>query len=153
MQRFYALTGLIVDAYNHEDFATTKKLALEYLKLANRYPDHWNYGNAIHVANIYLGLVALKSKEIKPAKEYLIAAGQIPGSPQLNHFGPNMLLAKELLEIGERKVVLKYLASCKKFWKWIFRIRPMIKWSGKIKKGEIPDFGVNLVYHSNFRMP
>ena len=45
-----------------------------------------------------------------------MAAGATPGSPQLDSFGPNMTLAKELLEKGQPDVVLHYFALCKNFW-------------------------------------
>ncbi len=50
-------------------------------------------------------------------KKYLIAAGKSPGSPQMDSFGPNMTLAKDLLEKGERDAVLEYFMRCRKFWK------------------------------------
>ena len=69
-----------------------------------------------------------------------MAAGATPGSPQLNSFGPNMTLAKELLEKGQSEVVLQYLALCKKFWK--MDRGQLDEWSATIRGGGIPDFGV-----------
>ena len=37
------------------------------------------------------------------AGKYLVEAAHTPGSPQLNSFGPNVTLAKELLEMGLRR--------------------------------------------------
>ncbi len=153
MSRFYELTNIIVKAYREGDFVNTQKFALEYLNLASEFKDNWNYGNAVHIANIYLGLMALRNENVQQAKEYLINAGLTPGSPQLNSFGPNMLLAKELLEFGERDVVLEYLDACKSFWLRIFRKRFMKMWKRKIRKEEIPDFGAHLIYHTSFNLP
>jgi len=58
----------------------------------------WNYGNNVHHGNIILGRIAIKRDDLEEAKKRLINAGNTPGSPQLNSFGPNMALAKELLE-------------------------------------------------------
>ena len=62
----------------------------------------------------------------------------------MNSFGPNVSLAKDLLEKGERDVVIQYLGLCRKFWK-LDRGR-LDKWIHEIKDGKIPDFGANLVY-------
>jgi len=96
-QRFHKLGKLIAQSYKEEDMHTTEALSREYLELAEKYKENWNYGNAIHQSNIFLGLVALENKEKEKAKEHLLAAGNTPGSPQLNSFGPNMLLAKKIV--------------------------------------------------------
>ena len=112
--------------------------------MAEAKKEDWNYGNAIHHANLMLGQLALKNGNLEKAKEYLIQAVQTKGSPQLNSFGPNMSLAKELLEKGEQKVVIEFLDHSKKFWKWIFSWRKIRKWKKTIANKKIPDFGANL---------
>jgi len=104
----------------------------------------WNSGNNIHHGNIILGRIALKSDKIEEAKEHLIKAGKTPGSPQLNSFGPNMTLAKELLQRHEKDVVFEYFELCSRFWK--LRRDRLDRWSADVKEGKIPDFGGNLNY-------
>jgi hypothetical protein len=76
---------------------------------------HRNNGDAIHHGNLVLGRFALKSGDVEKAKEYLLKAGQTSGSPVLCSGGPNMMLAKELLESGEREVVIQYLKALRQF--------------------------------------
>jgi tetratricopeptide (TPR) repeat protein len=119
--------------------------AKEYAKkMLSQSGSGWNSGNNIHHGNIILGQIALRSGKIDEAKEHLIKAGQTPGSPQLNSFGPNMTLARELLEKHQKDVVLEYFALCSKFWR-MHRDR-LEKWSAVVKEGNIPDFGGNLNY-------
>lgn len=120
-----------VEAYSNEMLATAEQ-------------DHcdWNYGNAIHDANILLGRVALRRGDIKKAKMHLIRAGKTPGSPQLDTFGPSMALARELLERGEQGIVLEYLDLCRAFWE-MDRGR-LAKWKAEIQHGRVPDFEANL---------
>ncbi len=134
-------------AYELGELKEAVNLAEEYLKLAETMKSNWNYGNAIHHSNLILGRVALKQGLKEKAKEYLLKAGKTAGSPQLNTFGPNMALAKELLELGENIIVLEYLKQCKIFWRKIFSMIKMMKWERLIKKGEIPNFRGNLMYH------
>ena len=92
--------------------------AYEMLVLAEREKDDpcdWNYGNAVHDAHNILGRVALRRGDVESAKKHLIQAGKTIGSPQLNSFGPSMVLAKELLEKGESGTVLVYLDLCEAF--------------------------------------
>lgn len=78
------------------------------------------------------------------AKTYLMAAGRTPGSPQLNSFGPNMSLAKDLLASGERDAVLDFFMSWRSFWK--MGSVTLDNWTGAVKAGEVPNFGANLKY-------
>ena len=115
--------------------------AQEYAeKMLSQNSPGWNYGNNIHHGNIILGRIALKRNDIEKAKEHLIKAGQTPGSPQLNSFGPSMGLAKDLLEKGEKDVVLRYFALCSKFW--AMKQDRLDKWTALVKAGMTPDFRV-----------
>jgi hypothetical protein len=92
-----------------------KKHAAETLS-KNTDGKNWNYGNIIHDGNQILGRGALREGRLADAKTYLLKAGATPGSPQLNSFGPQMQLARELLETGEKEAVLQYLDLVSKFW-------------------------------------
>lgn len=50
-----------------------------------------------------------------------------------------MMLAKELLEKGEDKIVVEYLETCKGFWSAQFSRYRIWKWNRIIKKDEIPE--------------
>jgi hypothetical protein len=76
----------------------------------------WNYGNIDYDANSLLGRVALREGKIDDAKKFLLAAGQTKGSPQLNSFGPDFTLARELAEVGEKETVLEFLDLVAVFW-------------------------------------
>jgi hypothetical protein len=99
------------------------------------------YGDATHVGNLVLGLIALKANDVVKAKEHLLAAGNIPGSSSLKSFGPNMMLAKELIERGEREVAVEYFDLCAKFWE---KQNKLAQWEIIVKQGDTPDFGYNL---------
>ena len=101
-------------------------------------------GEEIHTANIILGRIALKQGDIQRAKEHLDKAGQVSGGATLSSFGPNMSLAKELLEQGEDQVVLRYLDLCGVFWDR--GKEDLERWSATIRKGGMPDFGANMNY-------
>ena len=113
-------------------------LANELLALSASYEDDWNYGNAVHHGHLILGRVALREGDTDAAKRHLFAAGRTPGSPQLDSFGPNMILAKELLAAGETEAVLKYLQLCGAFWTMGEpRLRRL---AALVRDGRIPDF-------------
>ena len=139
---FYEATKAAPKALLAGNFDQAEKLAADLLNDADRWKDNWNYGNAIHVGNLVLGHVALKRNKVDDAKEFLLKAARTPGSAQLHSFGPNMLLAKELLAKGERQVVIQYLELSREFWP-----RPKIdEWKSAIEKGNVPEFGANLKY-------
>jgi len=76
----------------------------------------WNSGNLIHEANQILGRAALREGRTADAIGYLHAAAETHGSPQLDSFGPRMILAQELLAQGEREAVIAYLDRVARFW-------------------------------------
>ena len=80
-------------------------------------PKDWNYGNAIYDGNTALGRVALRKGDVAQAKRFLMAAANTPGSQRLSSSGPDLSLARELAFKGERKIVLEFFSSCKRFWK------------------------------------
>jgi len=143
-EKFYKLADLVKVAFEADEIEKAETYANRLLAQAAQYKNDWNYGNAIHHGNVVLGRIALKSGNVEKAKEYLIKAGKTPGSPQLNSFGPNMALAKELLEKNEREVVIQYFQLCANFWE--MGHASLKDWTALVKEGQIPDFGANLAY-------
>ena len=105
---FYDLSKRASAAYAKAE-PEAARLAEQYLATAARYPCDWNYGNAVHNGNSILGLLALHEGRKAESVEYLLAAGQTPGSPQLNSFGPSLVLARELAMAAEFEAVASYL--------------------------------------------
>src|SRR5262249_20942154 len=143
-QRWLALTDAAMMNVEAGSPEKAKSYAEELLRLAPKYSKDWNYGNALHKGNLALGRLSLRDGHTESAKKYLLEAGKTPGSPQLNSFGPNMTLAKELLEKGERAVVLEYFGECRNFWE--MGGERLSDWSALMKDGRTPDFGANLLY-------
>ena len=102
------------------------------------------YGANFHHGNIVLGLLALADDDVEEAKLRLIAAGETTGG-ELSSFGPDMTLAKRLLEWGEEEVVLSYFDLCSQFWK-LDRGR-LVEWAADVEQGRMPDFRSNLRYN------
>ena len=112
--------------------------------MADGYKTDWNYGNAIHKANSGLGRIALRQGDKVAARAYLLASAKSDGSPQMNTFGPNMILAKEMLEAGEKEAVLEYLQLCGKFWS--MEDGRLAVWKRMIGDGRKPNFGARLLF-------
>lgn len=138
MERRYML-GYLADAAL---IANRLEKAQKYaeLMLADKSRD-WNYGNNVHYGNLALGRIALINGDVESAKEYLLEAGRTPGSPQLDSFGPNMELARQLLERGEKDVILQYFELCGKFWD---NDGELEEWTALVQAGLTPDFSMNL---------
>jgi hypothetical protein len=108
----------------------------------------WARGSAIHKGNLLLGRLALLEEDVDEAKSRLIAAVTPPDSNSYMFFvpgsGPSMALAKEIMEIGERDAVIKFLRMCSGGWE-----RDggrLSRWMSEIERGILPDFGANLDY-------
>ena len=137
LKRFYSLKQLIEAAYKANDMVAATNLAKEYLELARTYRCNWNYGNAIHDANNFLGLISLRNGETEAAVDYLLKAGKSTGSPQLNTFGPDLALANELLKQGQVAAVKTYLTDIKTFWE--MDSGQVANWLTRIENGDKPE--------------
>ena len=137
--RGYLLQYLGMAAFVARDIEKARTYAESMLETI---PDDWDKGNRIHFGNLVLGRIALSEGDLAEAGTRLIAAGQTPGSPQLNSFGPDMALAKKLLEHGETRAVVRYLELCGNFWE-MDRGR-LKEWIVLIEAGRTPDFSRNL---------
>jgi tetratricopeptide (TPR) repeat protein len=144
IERFYALNRASKNALQAGNVQEAEALANELASLAPKYASDWNYGNAIQDSNQVLGRIALSKGDVAAARKRLLASADSKGSPVMNSFGPNMQLAKALLEKGERDVVLDYFQRCGKFW--ISGKDRLAAWTASVKKGDIPEFGPNLRY-------
>jgi len=103
-------------------------------------------GTPIFEGHIVLGELALKDNDLETAKRELLLAADSSGGPGLDTFGPNMRLAKGLLERGETDTVLQYLHKVSRFWKDDEAGKLLKTWEQDIRKGKIPNFGANLNY-------
>lgn len=139
------LRGAVERALRRGRLDKAERLARELLDIAPLFRDDWHYGNAVHHGHRLLGEVALRRGDVGRAREELLEAGRTPGSPQLNSFGPNMSLAKELLERGEQDVVLEYFALCGAFWKGDL-LGSLLVWTADVREGRVPEFRANLSY-------
>jgi len=133
------------------DFAAVKSFA-EAALAKNKDTQSFGYGNTIFNENTLLGRVALREGKLDEAKKHLLAAGHTPGSPQLNSFGPDFILARELAEKGEYDTVIAFLDLVARFWaNPDGRTRPNSKrvasdnlkqlesWKKQLRAGKVPD--------------
>lgn len=139
-KEFIILRYLIRTAVSLNDMDKATFYAHKLLLLAEKFKDDWNYGNALHDANTALGWSSLQNGDVKLANRYLLKSCDISVSPQLKTFGPTMFLAKQLLEAGERDIVVNYLEKCKKIWS--SQTGLIDSWVYTIKSGGKPDFHV-----------
>jgi hypothetical protein len=143
-QRFILLPKTAKTAIRIKSYLDAERYANELLNLADEYKKDWNYGNAIHDANIVLGMVCIENNNIEKAKSYLLSAGKALASPQLKTFGPNMILADKFLDLGENDIVIEYLYLLKKIW--VHDDGRLDSWIASVKGGGRPYFGANLDY-------
>ncbi len=144
VERFYALGRAAKKAMKAGKTEEARGFANELARLAPTYTNDWNYGNAVQDSNQVLGRIALSEGDVAEAKKRLLASADSKGSPQMNSFGPNMQLAKELLAKGESQVVLDYFKRCGAFWK--MGADRLASWAQAVSTGATPDFGANLEY-------
>jgi len=137
----YALIAASKAAMDAEAFDKARGFATDLLKLVGDPPDTRD-GNAFHDGHVVLGRLTLKDGDIQQAKAHLLQAGRARGGGMLTSFGPNMSLAKELADRGERETVIRYLELCRSFW----HTPQLDQWIVTLMEGKTPNFGANLIY-------
>jgi tetratricopeptide (TPR) repeat protein len=90
-------------------------------------------------ANTILGRVALRSGDVSSAKQFLLDSSKPEAAKDISLSGPIMVLAKELLERGERDTVLQYLDNCLALWPRGENVLQV--WIAEIRNGKTPNFG------------
>ena len=165
--RYAVLAGAAKLAVKGAALDDAQSYAIELLNSASE-PKDWNYGNAIFFGNMVQGQVALRRGDLEAARSRLLSSGKTPGSPQLNSFGPNISLARDLLTgVGAvpsagprtraacvprrsvtspdvRQTVLEFFDLCQVFW--TMGHERLQQWSQQVRAGVVPDFGANLYY-------
>jgi hypothetical protein len=135
-ERGSTLTSACDAALAAGEYEKARAFAEELIASSASTQADWNLGNAIYVGHSTLGRIALREDAVERAKEHLGLAGRTPGSPQLNSFGPELELADELLQRGERDAVLEFLRAIRTFWR---SGRDRIDlWVLRIERGETP---------------
>ncbi len=130
---------LMMDAYYSQNYP----LANEYALMVNKYIPSWDpisHNDVIYHSYMMQGLVALRNKNISAADHFLLKSGQTSGSAPLDSFGPNMMLAEQLLRNGQKAVVLQFLKECSTFWN--AGPNPLQHWITEVKQGKQPDFSM-----------
>ena len=110
LQKLEAQAAL--DAGNN---AEARRLGADLLR-DNLDRSSWNCGNVVYDANQIMGLATLREGHTGAAERDLLAAGDTPGSPQLDSFGPDMKLAQALYAHGQHRVVSEFLDEVSRFW-------------------------------------
>lgn len=143
LTRFGLTISIANAAIEAGNLATAGKAAKSLLRRAALHQTSFQYGNAIDCAHIVLGKIALAQNRIKAAVSQLMAAGNTPGSPQLNSFGPDFSLAQSLLAMGLRSEVLLYIRMVQRFWRNHDDV--IEHWVSVIQSGGNPDFRIKFL--------
>lgn len=127
-----ALAGdMAQDAFKEGDFGGAVALAKIYIQSQDR--------AATQRGNTILGRVALRAGDRAAAGQYLLDSAGPLAAKDISVSGPTLILAKELLEHGERDVVSEYLQRCLQLWP---RGEDALQiWIDEIKNGKKPNFG------------
>lgn len=92
-------------------------------------------------ANIVLGRLVLRAGRVRLAGRHLLAAGKSRATElwKTNTNSPDLSLARELLEKGQKRAVLSFLSDCRRFWPIEDRGTPALL-AAHISRGLTPDW-------------
>ncbi len=137
------LPTLVKAAWYAGDFGQLQIFAADMKQMLKSDPKG-NQGSLIFWANTADGLLAVHRGNYREAADCLLKSAETPGSTKLNSFGPNMLLARAVLEHGDKESVLKFFTRCERFWK--IGKKQMERWAKDMRLGDMPNFGAHLYY-------
>jgi hypothetical protein len=93
---------------------------------------------AVHIGHAVAGRLDLRNGDLAGAKAHLAEASEAYGGTDMGSLRPEMSLASELLDRGEKAAVLAYLAVSGKSWK-LDKGRTAT-WTALIEQGKRPSF-------------
>ncbi len=134
--RFLGLPEALRHAYAANQLDAAEAHARALMKLIPHFAGHPRYGDAIFLAHQTLGKIALRRNDTKTAVAELLASTNTPGSDRLTHGPVPMGLARQVVDLGERKAVAHYLDRCSHF---NLEKDKLIDWGVLIRKGINPD--------------
>lgn len=138
--RFRTLGPAAKQCFAAGRYDEARQHAQELAGLLPAFRQHPDYGQALHDANVVWGRLAVREGRLEDAKRHLFESIRVPSAPMMD-YGPNLGLARDLLEKGEQQAVLDYLARVKRFWNF----SRVDDWRQQIQQGQIPDFGPGFV--------
>lgn len=141
-QKLITFTYVMFCKYKEGEYEAAKVIAQTALFEIKAVPANWNTGNVLHKSYTMLGLVSIEDGEVTKSKQYLMESCNVPITPQLKTYGPNMILADILYDKGEVKAVKDYLNACKLVWKK--GINEIDSWLSAIDGGGKPYFTRNI---------
>lgn len=147
LDRFYALGDAALWSVDVGKLDDAERYANELLVLNTKTGRDWNIGNAIHKAHSTLGRVAIKRGDVTEGERQLGLAASSKGSPQMDTFGPNMSLPRDLLatrKASAKAAVLAYFDYLPTFWTMdngAIRV-----WRSDVENDRTPNFGAHLLF-------
>jgi hypothetical protein len=114
------------------------------LRLASEDRDPARRGRAAHHGHLLLGHLSLGAGEVAESTRHLLEAADLTDVPPfIRTGGPNMWLARKLLDQGERAAVIRYLRACSRFW--VSTDHKAEQWVAILERGDEPDFSGNFL--------
>jgi hypothetical protein len=129
-------TTLLVASYRVEADPWKSRFNATYAEKLLR--EHGHSGDAIYTANLILSQTALDKNDLPGAKRYLMEAAATTGANTIAQNGLETSVARNLLQRGERDIVLEYLNRGRTLWPQGAQF--ITRWEGQIKAGRMPNF-------------
>jgi hypothetical protein len=141
-ERAGLLPRLSKTAFDIEKLTEAKMMATEFLLDFGDDADNANYVEAAHIGNVALGRIAVAENDLARAKEHLLRAARAPLRAPNAYLEPDLDLARELFQKGEKQTVVEYLQLCEGFKTHDDgeRLKALRRWQNEIKAGKTPNF-------------
>ncbi len=105
------LTNLILAEFDASDDAAAQRDARQLMAGAPK------NGYAYSIAQTVLGRIAAANGDIKEAKAHLLASVTMPAAIKNTAFDPNMTLAQDFYDAGDKTSVVEFLEAARDVWK------------------------------------
>jgi hypothetical protein len=126
-------------ALRAQSFSRAKELADELMRLTGGAPSNPEDFRSTWIAHLAYGRIAMRDKDVDAARRHLVSATEAMRASKSRIWrSPDLELADELLQLGERDVVLDFLRSVRTVFKDGAACARIDLWSLDIENGERP---------------